>query len=208
MFDLSFRLAHLLRCIGVAASERVALAAGFAHEEALVGLRSLEAEGLVELGEGPFGGWSLTDEGRAKAQEWIGAELEVTGAVDQVRASYRTFLLLNPLLLQVCTDWQMRRLGSTHILNDHADAEYDAEVLNRLAAIDDEAQEVCADLAGSLSRFGRYPTRLGAALERVFAGDMAALADDLESYHTVWFQLHEDLLATLGISREEERGKG
>jgi hypothetical protein len=32
------------------------------------------------------------------------------------------------------------------------------------------------------------------------------VADTLDSYHTVWFQLHEDLLVTLGISREEERG--
>ena len=37
------------------------------------------------------------------------------------------------------------------------------------------------------------------------AGNHAYLADGLESYHTVWFQLHEDLLTTLGISREEER---
>lgn len=28
------------------------------------------------------------------------------------------------------------------------------------------------------------------------AGSLAYLADRLESYHTVWFQLHEDLLTT------------
>jgi hypothetical protein len=27
------------------------------------------------------------------------------------------------------------------------------------------------------------------------------VADSTESYHTVWFQLHEDLLATLGMPR-------
>jgi hypothetical protein len=26
----------------------------------------------------------------------------------------------------------------------------------------------------------------------------------IESYHTVWFELHEDLLATLGIQRAGE----
>jgi hypothetical protein len=37
------------------------------------------------------------------------------------------------------------------------------------------------------------------------AGNHVYLADGLESYHTVWFQIHEDFLTTLGISREEER---
>jgi hypothetical protein len=27
----------------------------------------------------------------------------------------------------------------------------------------------------------------------------------IDSYHTVWFELHEDLLATLGIDRISER---
>jgi hypothetical protein len=27
------------------------------------------------------------------------------------------------------------------------------------------------------------------------------VSDSTESYHAVWFQLHEDLLATLGIPR-------
>ena len=26
----------------------------------------------------------------------------------------------------------------------------------------------------------------------------------IDSYHTVWFELHEDLLATLGIERSSE----
>jgi len=30
----------------------------------------------------------------------------------------------------------------------------------------------------------------------------------VDSYHTVWFELHEDLLATLGRTRSDERGDG
>jgi hypothetical protein len=55
-------------------------------------------------------------------------------------------------------------------------------------------------------RFALYGTRLTTALDRVLGGNPAYVADTLDSYHTVWFQLHEDLLVTLGISREEERG--
>ena len=28
----------------------------------------------------------------------------------------------------------------------------------------------------------------------------------IDSYHTVWFELHEDLLATLGLERSTETG--
>jgi hypothetical protein len=30
----------------------------------------------------------------------------------------------------------------------------------------------------------------------------------IESYHTVWFELHENLLATLGIQRSKEHASG
>ncbi|CAN5866644.1 hypothetical protein BH23ACT4_BH23ACT4_11090 [soil metagenome] len=33
------------------------------------------------------------------------------------------------------------------------------------------------------------------------------MSENFDSYHTVWFQLHEDLLRTLGISRDDERGR-
>ena len=43
--------------------------------------------------------------------------------------------------------------------------------------------------------------RLFEALTRAYAGALGYVADNMDSYHSVWFQLHEDLLATLGIPR-------
>ena len=40
------------------------------------------------------------------------------------------------------------------------------------------------------------------------AGDVTSVADTLDSYHSVWFQLHDDLLVTLDVSREDERRRG
>jgi hypothetical protein len=131
--------------------------------------------------------------------------MTATGASDLVRDCYRSFLALNPLLLDVSTDWQMVRIGDSHIVNDHRDSDHDAKVLNRLIKIDDRAQEICADLSGRLTRFVSYGPRLSTALEQALAGDHAFVTDNLESYHNVWFQLHEDLLVTLGISREDEQ---
>ena len=56
-----------------------------------------------------------------------------------------------------------------------------------------------------MARFGRYRERLDRALIRVDGGDHTMLAAPLtDSYHTVWFELHEDLLTTLGIERSQE----
>ena len=115
---------------------------------------------------------------------------------------FDSFLELNPNLLETCTDWQMRTIAKQPILNDHTDADYDASVISRLIRIDDSAQRLCDELSGSLTRFGLYGLRFTYALDRVLAGEGAYFADDLESYHTVWFQLHEDLLTTLGLSRD------
>lgn len=61
------------------------------------------------------------------------------------------------------------------------------------------------ELCGVLTRFQGYDDRFAAALARVDAGDRSWVdRPGADSCHTVWFQLHEDLLATLGIRRDEE----
>jgi hypothetical protein len=195
-----------MRCIGVAGEDRVATAAGMGIVDTLIHLRSLSERSLVVLDAGPFGGWNLTESGRIADQELVRKELDIVGARDHVRSSYESFLGLNPALLQTSGEWQMRKLGDAHAINDHSDPDYDAEVLSRLIRIDASAQRICSDLASRLVRFGVYGYRLTTALDRALGGDTAYVTDSLDSYHTVWFQLHEDLLVTLGISRQEERG--
>ncbi|MBV8161068.1 MAG: hypothetical protein JO265_09110 [Acidimicrobiia bacterium] len=65
-----------------------------------------------------------------------------------------------------------------------------------------------ARLGSVLDRFGPYGQRLAAAVERVEAGDHDWFTKPLiDSYHTVWFELHEDLLSTLGKERASEESK-
>ena len=61
-------------------------------------------------------------------------------------------------------------------------------------------------MASLLDRFSGYSPRLSAARRRVVAGEHEWLTrPTIDSYHTVWFELHEDLLATLGRTRTQER---
>ncbi|HEX8630309.1 MAG TPA: transcriptional regulator, partial [Catenuloplanes sp.] len=133
--------------------------------------------------------------------ERISVELDAAGARAAVAGAYDDFLVLNPELLDLCTAWQMRSIDGLVTLNDHTDQAYDALVLDRFTDFDRRAGVVCADLAAAMPRFQRYRERLTAALSRSRCGAVDYLTDNLASYHAVWFQLHEDLLNTLGIPR-------
>src|SRR3546814_1224843 len=64
---------------------------------------------------------------------------------------------------------------------------------------------ICHDLASLLDRYRPYGARFDHAIERVRAGDLDWFTKPMiASYHTVWFELHEDLLVTLGITRGAE----
>jgi hypothetical protein len=183
---------HALRCIGFAGLPRVAEATGLPEPDAESELIDLAVAGLVTHLAGDFGGWGLTEAGRAADAERIAEELEEAGARAAVAAAYDDFLVLNPELLDLCTAWQMRSVD---------DPTGEARVLGRLTEFDRRAEAVCAALSAALPRFQRYRARLGDALARARSGAPEYVTDSTASYHAVWFQLHEDLLATLGIPR-------
>jgi hypothetical protein len=55
-----------------------------------------------------------------------------------------------------------------------------------------------------LPRLGIYARKLQAALEHAEDGAIEWVSDArIESYHTVWFEMHEDLLRVLGRERQE-----
>jgi hypothetical protein len=192
---------HTLRCIGFASLDRVAAAAGLPEADVESELIDLAVAGLVTRLAGEFGGWGLTEAGRAADAERIADELERAGTRAVVAAAYERFLVLNPELLDLCGAWQTRTVDGVVTANDHADPTYDARVLDRLADLDRRAEVACAGLFAAMLRFRRYRVRLGDALARARSGALEYVTDSTASYHAVWFQLHEDLLATLGIPR-------
>jgi hypothetical protein len=164
-------------------------------------LIDLAVGGLVRYGSGGLGGWGITEAGRAADARGIAEELEAAGARNAVQDAFDLFGELNPELLDLCTAWQLRSDGGALRINDHKDRAYDARVLSRLAVLDRRAEVVCGRLSAALERFRPYRSRLADALAQVQAGQLDYVAEQFDSYHTVWFQLHEDLLSTLGMPR-------
>jgi hypothetical protein len=123
------------------------------------------------------------------------------GSTEETAAAraYQAFLPLNREALQLCTDWQVRPGGAR---NDHTDAGYDWSVIARLEALDDRVGPLLRRLGGAVPRFEPYRDRLRAARRRVVDGEHDWLTSPrVDSYHTIWMELHEDLLAALGRER-------
>lgn len=200
-----FLVLHGLRVRGFAEADLLAAAIGLPVDEVVKRLDGLERDGLVVHRAGAVSGWTLTGAGRVEDEARAADELDAVGARTVVASAYRSFLDLNPDLLQLCTDWQLRPQAGRPVVNDHRDEVYDAEVVHRLAAIDTAVQPLISRLAGVLERFDGYGARLANALARVQAGEIDWFTKPvIDSYHTVWFELHENLLATLGIERGKE----
>jgi hypothetical protein len=165
-------------------------------------LARLEQAGLVQLAAA---GARLTPAGRAQLQELLKQE---RGQVDrsQLEPLYKEFDEPNTRLKATITRWQVRPDGAA---NDHNDIGYDSAVVAELAACHDAAAPLVKRLAAVVPRLAHYPRRFSAAIGRATAGDVRAVAHPLDdSYHQIWFELHEDLLGLLGLSREAEATAG
>jgi len=196
---------HGLRVKGLADPAGLALFTGLPVCDLSDLLETLSAAGTVVHRDGMISGWRLTEVGRAEHAAALVAEGQDSRTVAQLRLAFERFPALDQAVKAICTEWQMRDLEAG-LVNDHSDATYDAAVVARLRRVHDAVLGVVTELEAANARFGPYGTRLDAACARVSAGNPDALTKPLTgSYHDVWMELHEDLLLTLGLDREDER---
>ncbi|MFI6867477.1 pyruvate, phosphate dikinase [Nocardia sp. NPDC050406] len=195
----------LLRLVGIKGrvnAENLAASLGAEVDDITARCADLVTAGLCATTPA---GFRLTPDARPRLEELLTAE---RGTVDHaaITAAYDEFCLHNQDLKVIITDWQMKD-GST--VNDHSDAAYDASVLDRLNATHQRLRPLIQRLGGIAPRLARYADRLDRAVERIAAGDLTYVARPImDSYHTVWFELHEDLIGLCGLSRAEEAAAG
>lgn len=146
----------------------------------------------------------ITPDGRARLAELLTAERHGVDGV-AIDAAYHQFRSVNADFKALVTDWQLRDDQP----NDHRDAEYDAAVLARLDDVHRRVTPIIAAVTAQLPRLRGYPAKLAVALDKVKAGEIAWLTRPLiDSYHTVWFELHEELILAAGLTREQAARSG
>lgn len=108
------------------------------------------------------------------------------------------FLHLNARVKRICADWQ---LGGQVTRT--------SRVIGALRQANNEAQSMLRHMALSYRRAGAYGRRLDTALARVRCGEHDFVAHPaVDSFHSVWFELHQELLHTLDRDRATERETG
>jgi pyruvate,orthophosphate dikinase len=150
-------------------------------------------------------GYRITPTGRERCMQLVAAERDSVdmSAVEQI---YETFVEHNRELKAVITGWQMRGPDQP---NDHTDGEYDGAVLERLQALHRQVLPLLDQVVDVAARLGHYRIRLVNAADAVAAGDHSFVSKPIvDSYHTVWFELHEDLIGLAGLTRAEEAEAG
>ena len=168
-------------------------------------LDRLVADGLAEMAVGSF---RLTADGKSVGQECITEDATAWG-VDNALAALDAFLALDHRMKETVTAWQMREVDGAQTFNDHSDPDYDAGVLARLAALHVDASAWLAPLVAGLPRLGAYGERLELAAAMAASGDGKYVASPrVDSYHSIWFELHEDLILLAGRNRADEVAAG
>ncbi|GAC1508858.1 MAG: hypothetical protein NVS1B3_10420 [Candidatus Dormibacteraceae bacterium] len=150
----------------------------------------------------------LSQDGKAKGQSLIAAD-QLQWGTDKAQAALDGFHNLDLRVKEAVTAWQLRTVDGAQSFNDHADAAYDAGVLDQLAALYHDTRVWLESLSEAPANLRLYLARLERALGLARKGDQRFIASPrVDSYHGVWFELHEELILLAGRSRADEAAAG
>jgi pyruvate, orthophosphate dikinase len=194
-----------LLIIGAVSPEKLAESLSADVSRTGAAIEDAVGRGQVERGNGAL---RLSPDGRLRALDLLSAERERVGHA-RCDELLEAFHALDGRMKEIVTAWQMRQVGGRQELNDHSDPEYDARVLADLATLNADATDWHASIAPVLPRFDAYRARLDRALRLAHDGDQRFVASPrVDSYHGVWFELHEDLIRLAGRRRGDEGSRG
>ena len=175
---------------------------GFIRAEALGDTANLLiAEGLVAESKM---GLRLSPSGREAASAVWEGEFAAANAI-ALELVYGDFNAINPAFKALVTDWQIRD-GEP---NNHQDADYDVGVVARLVEIHTSVCPVLTAVTVQVPRLARYVPAFEYALDKLKGGETRWMAAPIiDSYHTLWFELHEELIQLTGRTRAAEAAAG
>jgi len=196
------RVLQTLRLKGRVLPADLAAATGIAESRCTAMTNDLITSNHAEEVRGRL---KLTVDGRDRLAELLAAERETVDheAIEELYAEFEPF---NAEVKSLMTRWQLKDHETP---NEHDDPDYDKGVLDGLNELDARFRGLLERMVTAVPRLAHYPARFAGALSRINAGDHSWFAKPLaDSYHTVWFELHEDLIGLAGLSRAEEAAAG
>ncbi|MCD6125731.1 MAG: hypothetical protein J7J19_01845 [Thaumarchaeota archaeon] len=148
--------------------------------------------------------WQIEHAGREEMKRLRREVLESSGRREEVLSYCKEFEELNTWFKDLVTRWQVKNEGGMLVPNDHSDPEYDLAIIRELGELHRKTVDVLEKLSKVLPILKTYITRLNRALNLVMRGEIEYLSGvDVQSYHNIWFELHEGLLRLSGLKRVE-----
>lgn len=194
-------LLQTLRFKGRAQVGLVSAATGMSESEVRAHLRDLVADEYVLQNSDRY---LLSPAGRELLNNLLNEERQALDGIAFGEA-YERFVPINSEYKRLIHAWQVRD-GSP---NNHEDPGYDQDIVDRVTALHGRFETLLQTLIDQAPRLARYRQRFSTALEKVRMGDTAWLTRPLiDSHHTVWFELHEDLIGLAGHTRQAEAQAG
>lgn len=186
-------------------------------DAALTLLHDIRLRGMVETADGDAldalvrSGYAtlrgraavLTVEGRQAHATWARLP-EGSDEAHIALAAYDQFLVLDRAVKELTTAWQLAAARA----NPDGFSIEEWELIDRLTALNDKIGAVIRPLGQAVARFGGYRPRFSNALRRLEEGERQWFSGlTCDSYHTVWWHLHEDLLLALfAVGRSQPIG--
>ena len=192
---------QLLRLKGRASVDVLAGALGASSPVIAQDLIRLCAAGYCHEGAARY---RLTPAGREHLNALLDSE---RAALDgpTLTGLYEAFTSVNHDYKRLIHAWQARD-GAP---NTHTDKAYDDEVVRQIRDLHQRFEPLLGRMIDAAPRLAGYTERFNAALGKIAGGDMAWLTRPMiDSHHTIWFELHEDLIGLAGHTRQAEAEAG
>jgi len=149
--------------------------------------------------------WKITPAGETFVNSYRQFILAQTGQKETIIKKCEEFENLNVKFKELVTGWQVKIINGTPILNDHSDPEYDSAILNQIFDLHKNVIRILEEMASILPiyNYKNYIERFDFAIKKLKEGTFDYIAKDKNSYHNVWFELHESILKLWGRERIE-----
>lgn len=165
---------------------------GYRGADIAADIGALTSAGLIEID----GFLMPTEAGIATLEGWYAKDRAGLGEPDRDAVIAR-FRPLDLEIKRLATRWQDA--------DERDDWDGRMSVIEALNVLHDNIGKFIAEHRDRLPRFEEFGDRLGIALEKILDGETDYVVSvRLPSYHTVWFEFHEDLLRTLERHRDPE----
>jgi len=147
--------------------------------------------------------WEITKTGETAVEKARKMLLEQCTRKEEFLNYCKEFEVINNRFKSLISKWQVKEVNGRLIPNVHDDPEYDFSILEQLNKVHEETKDLISRIANIFPIYERFIKRLDVTWERINNGNFEYIDVARNSYHNIWFELHESLLKLSGMKRIE-----